>query len=228
MLPIALKRAAGVALVRFGYHTPRDMRYKNPRCSHRLFPLEELIIPSLCGIYNMMTTSTTTTDPSPKPWRVAFLAEHDVFRCSPKFPSLSTSPPSAAAPPPLPSTITTTAAAAAAATSTAPRRLSSGSACETCRRRKTKCDGGQPCAYCASNRIECLHRPSKKRSTHQLYKVSEFRSRGIMKQASCPSFLAARRASSSSPSSSAMIGNATDRPVTKEEIPSMMGKWWYT
>ncbi|KAL1928351.1 hypothetical protein VTP01DRAFT_2707 [Rhizomucor pusillus] len=170
----------------------------------------------------MMTTSTTTTDPSPKPWRVAFLAEHDMFRCSPKFSSLSTSPPSAAAPPPLPSTITTTAAAAAAATSTAPRRLSSGSACETCRRRKTKCDGGQPCAYCASNRIECLHRPSKKRSTHQLYKVSEFRSRGIMKQASCPSFLAARRASSSSPSSSAMIGNATDRPVTKEEIPSMM------
>ncbi|KAI9244131.1 hypothetical protein BDA99DRAFT_529494 [Phascolomyces articulosus] len=49
-----------------------------------------------------------------------------------------------------------------------PRRLSSGSACETCRRRKTKCDGGQPCAYCATNRIPCLHRASKKRSAHHL------------------------------------------------------------
>jgi hypothetical protein len=44
-----------------------------------------------------------------------------------------------------------------------PRRLSSGSACETCRRRKTKCDGGQPCAFCASNRIECIHRPSRRK-----------------------------------------------------------------
>lgn len=48
------------------------------------------------------------------------------------------------------------------------RRLSSGSACETCRRRKTKCDGGQPCAYCATNGIECLHRASKKRSGQHL------------------------------------------------------------
>lgn len=38
------------------------------------------------------------------------------------------------------------------------RRLSSGSACETCRRRKTKCDGGQPCAFCSSNGIQCSHR----------------------------------------------------------------------
>ena len=51
-----------------------------------------------------------------------------------------------------------------------PRRLSSGSACETCRRRKTKCDGGQPCAYCATNRIQCIHRPTKKRSHHHLSK----------------------------------------------------------
>ncbi|GAA5806736.1 hypothetical protein MFLAVUS_000084 [Mucor flavus] len=42
-----------------------------------------------------------------------------------------------------------------------PRRLSSGSACETCRKRKTKCDGGQPCAFCSSNGIECLHRLNK-------------------------------------------------------------------
>lgn len=41
-------------------------------------------------------------------------------------------------------------------TSTA-RRLSSGSACETCRRRKTKCDGCNPCGFCASSGIECIN-----------------------------------------------------------------------
>ncbi|KAI8097395.1 uncharacterized protein BX664DRAFT_383690 [Halteromyces radiatus] len=50
-----------------------------------------------------------------------------------------------------------------------PRRLSSGSACETCRRRKTKCDGGQPCGFCASNRIECIHRPSKRKRSSPKY-----------------------------------------------------------
>ncbi|SAM01627.1 hypothetical protein [Absidia glauca] len=50
-----------------------------------------------------------------------------------------------------------------------PRRLSSGSACETCRRRKTKCDGGQPCAFCASNRIECIHRPSRRKRLSPKY-----------------------------------------------------------
>ncbi|CAO3596297.1 unnamed protein product [Absidia cylindrospora] len=50
-----------------------------------------------------------------------------------------------------------------------PRRLSSGSACETCRRRKTKCDGGQPCAFCASNRIECIHRPSRRKRSSPKY-----------------------------------------------------------
>lgn len=46
------------------------------------------------------------------------------------------------------------------------RRLSSGSACEACRRRKTKCDGGQPCAYCASNGIECVHRNTRRKATN--------------------------------------------------------------
>lgn len=46
------------------------------------------------------------------------------------------------------------------------RRLSSGSACEACRRRKTKCDGGQPCAYCASNGIECLHRNTRRKAAN--------------------------------------------------------------
>ncbi|KAI8366947.1 hypothetical protein EDC96DRAFT_507519 [Choanephora cucurbitarum] len=50
-------------------------------------------------------------------------------------------------------------------TSTA-RRLSSGSACETCRRRKTKCDGGSPCSFCASSGIECINNSERrKRST---------------------------------------------------------------
>lgn len=39
----------------------------------------------------------------------------------------------------------------------AARRLSSGSACETCRRRKTKCDGGNPCGFCASSGIDCIN-----------------------------------------------------------------------
>lgn len=52
------------------------------------------------------------------------------------------------------------------------RRLSSGSACETCRRRKTKCDGGQPCAFCASNRIECIHRPSRRKRSSPKYSSS--------------------------------------------------------
>ena len=46
------------------------------------------------------------------------------------------------------------------------RRLSSGSACEACRRRKTKCDGGQPCAYCASNSIECVHRNTRRKAAN--------------------------------------------------------------
>ncbi|KAG2180830.1 hypothetical protein INT43_008409 [Umbelopsis isabellina] len=43
------------------------------------------------------------------------------------------------------------------------RRLSSGSACETCRRRKTKCDGQQPCNYCSTNGIECLNNSERRK-----------------------------------------------------------------
>ncbi|KAI9366436.1 hypothetical protein BD770DRAFT_417303 [Pilaira anomala] len=44
----------------------------------------------------------------------------------------------------------------------AARRLSSGSACEACRRRKTKCDGGNPCNYCATNNIECVNHSERR------------------------------------------------------------------
>ncbi|KAI8090114.1 uncharacterized protein B0P05DRAFT_529400 [Gilbertella persicaria] len=44
----------------------------------------------------------------------------------------------------------------------AARRLSSGSACETCRRRKTKCDGGNPCSFCATNHIECVNHSERR------------------------------------------------------------------
>ncbi|KAI8067797.1 hypothetical protein BC940DRAFT_333366 [Gongronella butleri] len=77
-----------------------------------------------------------------------------------------------------------------------PRRLSSGSACETCRRRKTKCDGGQPCVFCATNGVDCVHRPSRrKRATppypSQLYHApSASSSPSLVKQISCPSLLA--------------------------------------
>lgn len=47
-------------------------------------------------------------------------------------------------------------------TSTA-RRLSSGSACETCRRRKTKCDGGSPCGFCASAGIDCVNNSERRK-----------------------------------------------------------------
>lgn len=47
-------------------------------------------------------------------------------------------------------------------TSTA-RRLSSGSACETCRRRKTKCDGGSPCGFCASAGVECVNNSERRK-----------------------------------------------------------------
>ncbi|KAF7730676.1 hypothetical protein EC973_001625 [Apophysomyces ossiformis] len=48
-------------------------------------------------------------------------------------------------------------------TTTNARRLSSGSACETCRRRKTKCDGGSPCSFCASNGIECVNNSERRK-----------------------------------------------------------------
>jgi hypothetical protein len=50
----------------------------------------------------------------------------------------------------------------------AARRLSSGSACETCRRRKTKCDGGNPCNFCATNNIECVNHSERRHSAKQL------------------------------------------------------------
>ncbi|KAL7323414.1 hypothetical protein PS15p_211324 [Mucor circinelloides] len=43
------------------------------------------------------------------------------------------------------------------------RRLSSGSACETCRRRKTKCDGNNPCSFCASNGIDCVNNSERRK-----------------------------------------------------------------
>lgn len=43
------------------------------------------------------------------------------------------------------------------------RRLSSGSACETCRRRKTKCDGLSPCGFCANNGIECINNSERRK-----------------------------------------------------------------
>ncbi|KAI8073240.1 hypothetical protein BC940DRAFT_290867 [Gongronella butleri] len=59
-------------------------------------------------------------------------------------------------------------------TTNASRRLSSGSACETCRRRKTKCDGGSPCAFCAANQIPCVNHfgQRRKRSSIQQHTQS--------------------------------------------------------
>ena len=98
------------------------------------------------------TNSSTGEHINNKPWRIAFFQDdrdhhqyyqHDILRSTKSILPQQNS-------------------------NAVPRRLSSGSACETCRRRKTKCDGGQPCAYCATNRIPCIHRASKKRSAHHL------------------------------------------------------------
>ncbi|KAI9260534.1 hypothetical protein BDA99DRAFT_538141 [Phascolomyces articulosus] len=48
-------------------------------------------------------------------------------------------------------------------TTNSARRLSSGSACETCRRRKTKCDGGNPCAYCVNAGFECNNNSERRK-----------------------------------------------------------------
>lgn len=40
------------------------------------------------------------------------------------------------------------------------KRLKVPSACGQCRRKKTKCDGEQPCAGCIKSRVECLYAPS--------------------------------------------------------------------
>ncbi|KAI9013383.1 hypothetical protein CLU79DRAFT_769093 [Phycomyces nitens] len=45
------------------------------------------------------------------------------------------------------------------------RRLSSGSACETCRRRKTKCDGSSPCSFCSTNGIDCVNNSERRKRT---------------------------------------------------------------
>ncbi|KAI9477958.1 MAG: hypothetical protein EXX96DRAFT_232619 [Benjaminiella poitrasii] len=56
------------------------------------------------------------------------------------------------------------------------RRINSGSACGTCRRRKTKCNGARPCAFCSSNHVECLDsergitRSPKKKNHPTLFK----------------------------------------------------------
>ncbi|CAO3663630.1 unnamed protein product [Rhizopus stolonifer] len=57
------------------------------------------------------------------------------------------------------------------------KRLGSGSACETCRKRKTKCDGSNPCGFCATNGIECLsrseRRPSKKQPAEAMERIDD-------------------------------------------------------
>ncbi|KAI9312391.1 hypothetical protein BX666DRAFT_2031131 [Dichotomocladium elegans] len=94
-------------------------------------------------------TPSAVTTITAKPWRVAFLPEHHrPYHCQHevlRFPRSVTQ-----------------------VTQNVPRRLSSGSACDTCRRRKTKCDGGQPCAYCSVNNISCTRRPVRKKSHHHL------------------------------------------------------------
>ena len=57
-------------------------------------------------------------------------------------------------------------------TNVSTRRLSSGSACEVCRKRKTKCDGGNPCAFCAANGVECVHRATRRKKSSLMIESS--------------------------------------------------------
>ncbi|KAI8137473.1 hypothetical protein BJV82DRAFT_674693 [Fennellomyces sp. T-0311] len=130
-----------------------DQQRQQENRSHCMFKTNLCSGPLHCRYCSNNNTSNPTSDHhlNNKPWRIAFFqddSEHhqyyqqDVLR--PAKPAVHQN------------------------NNAVPRRLSSGSACETCRRRKTKCDGGQPCAYCATNRIPCIHRASKKRSAHHL------------------------------------------------------------
>lgn len=131
-----------------------------------------------------------------------------------------------------------------------PRRLSSGSACETCRRRKTKCDGGHPCAYCATNQLECIHRATRRKKQQQQqhssshYQHGELamfwkstsddspaassRAASLSKQTSCPSLLVTSHwseASSSSSSSTPPVAAAPQRQQQqRDRSTSPLGK----
>ncbi|CAO3641779.1 unnamed protein product [Cunninghamella blakesleeana] len=83
-----------------------------------------------------------------------------------------------------------------------PRRLSSGSACETCRRRKTKCDGGQPCAFCSSNNIECIHRPSRRKRSLPKYTTTLMNHQNNPQSSTSSSSSSPTSSTSPSPSSS--------------------------
>ncbi|KAI9299722.1 hypothetical protein BJ944DRAFT_171969 [Cunninghamella echinulata] len=117
-----------------------------------------------------------------------------------------------------------------------PRRLSSGSACETCRRRKTKCDGGQPCAFCSSNNIECIHRPSRRKRS--LPKYNHHPHRSPWSSISPPPLPNPTSSSLTDSSSSLSSSPSSPQPnlmkqiscpslflnSKKMEMPSMMGK----
>lgn len=93
-----------------------------------------------------------------------------------------------------------------------PRRLSSGSACETCRRRKTKCDGGQPCAFCSSNNIECIHRPSRRKRSMPKYTTTTITNNiNFNSSSSSASSTSLPSSSSSSPSSSKISLDSSTR-----------------
>lgn len=108
---------------------------------------------------------------------------------------------------------------------TPPRRLSSGSACEICRRRKTKCDGGNPCAFCSANRIECVHRATRRKKSslaisqtnNDLYKPSSSKK---------PSTAAASTSYQLTPSPTASSWTSMDStpsPATLSTFPAAVG-----
>ncbi|CDS10540.1 hypothetical protein LRAMOSA11026 [Lichtheimia ramosa] len=108
---------------------------------------------------------------------------------------------------------------------TPPRRLSSGSACEICRRRKTKCDGGNPCAFCSANRIECVHRATRRKKSslaisqtnNDLYKPSS------SKKSSTAAASTSYQLTPSPTASSWTSMDSTPSPATLSTFPSAVG-----
>ncbi|KAL0082092.1 hypothetical protein F4703DRAFT_1863396 [Phycomyces blakesleeanus] len=76
-----------------------------------------------------------------------------------------------------------------ASTSTSSRRLSSGSACDTCRKRKTRCDGNQPCAFCVCNDKACTHTPNSRRKRAPSVTAPGILSNRLPTRQSRPSYL---------------------------------------
>ncbi|CAO3591279.1 unnamed protein product [Absidia cylindrospora] len=93
------------------------------------------------------------------------------------------------------------------------RRLSSGSACETCRRRKTKCDGSNPCAFCAANNLKCINNAERR-------KRASISVGGASSSSTLPSSTLSISSSPSPPTSSSSPSSTLSTPPSQQQPSS--------